>query len=53
MNIEGVKLNIRGEKIILNIPENTIGYFSNVFINISTHIGHRMMDKTAWRMLDM
>ncbi|MBE1303418.1 hypothetical protein G4W71_05115 [Clostridium botulinum] len=39
--------------IKLNIPERTTGYFSNVFINISTYIGHRMMDKTAWTMLDI
>jgi hypothetical protein len=53
INIEGIKFNIKGKKILLNIPESTTGYFSNVFINMSTYIGHRMMDKTAWRMLDI
>ncbi|KEJ01797.1 PIG-L family deacetylase [Clostridium botulinum] len=53
INIEGIKFNIKGKKILLNIPESTIGYFSNVFINISTYIGNRIMDKTAWTMLDI
>ena len=34
MNIEGIKFSIKGKKIILDISENTIGYFSNVFINM-------------------
>lgn len=52
MNTEGIKLNIKGNIILFNISKKITGNFNNMFINSSTSIDSRLMDKTAWRMID-
>lgn len=52
MNAGGIKFDIKGKYIFINISKSTIGDFNSVFINMNTADEDRMMDKTAWRMAD-
>lgn len=51
-NTEEIKINVKKDFIFINIPEKIAGNFNNIFINAYTSTEDKMMDKTAWRMID-
>lgn len=52
MNVNGIKAEAKGDILHVIIPNDIIGEFNHIFINGNTSIEDRMMDKTAWRMVD-
>lgn len=51
LNIDGTKVSTNEKIIHVVIPKGVTGEFKNIFINATTSIEDRAMDKTAWRML--
>lgn len=49
---KGIKTTVDGEEIHLVIPITVTGTYESIFINGTTFIGNRNVDKTAWRMVD-
>mgnify|MGYP000911674385 FL=1 len=52
MNVNGIKAEVKGNILHVTIPSSTIGGFNHMFINADTSFEDRMIDKTAWRMVD-
>jgi LmbE family N-acetylglucosaminyl deacetylase len=51
MNIKGVTTKTKGKTIHIIIPPSVFGDYKSIFINSTTFIKSREIDKTAWRML--
>ena len=51
INIKGVTTEIKGNTIHIVIPKSVFRNYKSIFINGTTFIKNRMIDKTAWRML--
>ncbi len=52
MNIKGVTAETKGNIIHIVIPPSVFGDYKSIFINGTTFIKDRRIDKTAWRMLN-
>lgn len=52
MDIKDVMTIVEGKVIHLVIPYEVTGTYKSVFINGTTFIGNRNLDKTAWRMVN-
>lgn len=52
-NIEGSNHSISGKFIHIIIPGKSLGEFNHMFINATTSVGEHILDKTAWRMVDV
>lgn len=51
-NINGIKSEYNKDILHIMIPYNLIGDFKHIFVNANTSIEDRMLDRTAWRMID-
>ena len=52
MNIKGVTTETNGNTIHIVIPPSVFGAYKNIFLNGTTFINGRAIDKTAWKMLN-
>ena len=52
MDIKGVSTEVNEKVIHLVIPDTVTGSYKSIFINGTTSIGNRNLDKTAWRMIN-
>lgn len=52
MNVNGIKSEAKGKVLHIIIPNNILGEFNHIFISGNTSIEDRIIDKTAWRMVD-
>lgn len=52
MDITGTKLDKKNKVLHVIIPSKVIENYNHIFINADTSVEDRMLDKTAWRILD-
>ncbi len=51
-NINGIKSEYNKNILHITIPYSIVGDFKHIFVNANTSIEDRMLDRTAWRMID-